>query len=248
MMTDKQRYLFDLQGFLKIESMLPRETCEQLVRDLEAHGVTDVDNDPSKSRFRDMFLWDQAWRDLIDHPTIMPILQEMLGERFRLDSAYGMAASAKKAPANHSLHHEAGMFYHGCYYVTHNNVMHNGLIVVSFALTDIEPGAGGFGCIPGSHKAIYKTPDEYFNLPDNPLAVQVPQKAGDVVIFTEALTHGTMPWTSTTAERRSVLLKYCPHYMQWTPGLVEHDDALLTERQRLIVRGPYVRDRELVEV
>jgi hypothetical protein len=34
-------------------------------------------------------------------------------------------------------------------------------------------------------------------------------KAGDVVIFTEALTHGTMPWTA-DVQRRSVLFRYSP--------------------------------------
>src|SRR5690606_19047212 len=124
--------------------------------------------------------------------------------------------------------------------------MHNGLIVVSFALTDIDPGIGGFACIPGSHKALYKTPQKYYSVENNPIAIQVPQKAGDVVIFTEALTHGTMPWRNKTGERRSVLLKYCPHYMQWSTRTMEVNTDQLTERQRLILQGPYVANRELV--
>lgn len=246
MMTDEQKYLFDLQGFLKLEGVLSPEQLDRMVGDCEAHGVSTQDNDPNKARFRDFFAWGEDWRNLIDHPTLLPILHEIIGERFRLDHAYGMAASASAPPGNHGLHHEAGMFHHGCYYATHGQRMHNGLIVVSYALTDIEPGMGGFACIPGSHKALYSTPKKYYSIEDNPVAIQVPQKAGDVVIFTEALTHGTMPWRSTKGHRRSVLLKYCPHYMQWSTRTMEVDDADLTDRQRLILQGPYVANRELV--
>jgi hypothetical protein len=48
--------------------------------------------------------------------------------------------------------------------------MYNGLTAVAYNLTDVNPGEGGFGCIPGSHKS----------------------KAGTAIIFTEALTHGTL--------------------------------------------------------
>ena len=70
-------------------------------------------------------------------------------------------------------------------------------------------------------------------------------KAGDVLIFTEALTHGTMRWTA-SHERRQILLKYCPHYMQWSGVVIDvHIDGL-TDRQKLILEGPHVWQRETV--
>jgi ectoine hydroxylase-related dioxygenase (phytanoyl-CoA dioxygenase family) len=136
------------------------------------------------------------------------------------------------------------MFEHGCYYVTHGSRMHNGLIVVSWALTDIGENAGGFCCIPGSHKAVFPMPGRLFHIDGNPLVRQIPQKAGDVVIFTEALTHGTWPWTDPNGERRSVLMKYSPHYMQWGQKPMDaHGIGGLTERQRLLLEGAYVWQR-----
>jgi ectoine hydroxylase-related dioxygenase (phytanoyl-CoA dioxygenase family) len=87
-------------------------------------------------------------------------------------------------------------------------------------------------------------PGHLFQIDGNPLVRQVPQKAGDVVIFTEALTHGTWPWTDPNGQRRSVLLKYAPHYMQWGQKPMDADAVPgLSERQRLLLEGAYVWQR-----
>lgn len=75
----------------------------------------------------------------------------------------------------------------------------------------------------------------------------VHQKAGDAVIFTEALTHGTLPWTA-THQRRSILFKYSPGHASW--GHERYDDALrdlmTDEDQKLILEPPYVYQRKPV--
>lgn len=47
-------------------------------------------------------------------------------------------------------------------------------------------------------------------------------------------------------ERRAALLKYCPHYMQWSGRPMNSEIDGLTERQKLILQGPYVAQREAV--
>jgi hypothetical protein len=86
-------------------------------------------------------------------------------------------------------------------------------------------------------------PREYFRIEGNPLVRQVPQKAGDALIFTEGLTHGTWPWRDPAGRRRSLLLKYAPLYAQWAQRPMESDIDGLTERQKLILEGPYVSQR-----
>lgn len=247
MMTPEQRFIFDLQGYLLLENVLPPARVQSMCADMEQHGIREPDNNPYKSRFGGFLSWGESWRSLIDDAHVLPVLSELLGPRFRLDHAYGMAMSADIKDEGEGLHHHAGMFYHGSYYVTHGTTMHNGLVVVSFALTDIEPGMGGFACIPGSHKALYPVPKQWYGLADNPMVRQVPQKAGDVLIFTEALTHGTMPWRNPNTERRSALLKYCPHYMQWSSQVMPDDIEGLTPKQKLILQGPSVMSRPKVE-
>jgi len=250
MMTDEQRFLFDLQGYLVVPGVLDPGQVERMLTVMDEHSVNPPEENTDDYRFGNFLRWGDDYRNLIDHPTILPILEDLLGPRFRLDHAYGMATAPRHGEVQmskgNSLHHHAAMFEHGCFYVTHGNKMHNGLIVVSYSLTDIGPGAGGFCCIPGSHKALYEMPDRWYQLQDNPLVQQIPQRAGDALIFTESLTHGTWPWSDPNAQRRSVLMKYTPHYMQWAAGVMNSEIEGLTERQKLILQGPYVHSRATV--
>lgn len=246
-MTDEQRYLFDLQGFLVLPGVLKADELDTMQRQMTELGPAEPQNNPEQSRFHKFLAWGPLWRNLIDHPAILPVLFDLLGPKFRLDHAYGMAMRAGGQQGGEGLHHEAGMFQHGAYYVTHRDRMHNGLIVVSWAITDAPLGSGGFCCIPGSHKALYPTPKGWHKVEDNPYVRQIPMKAGDVVVFTEALTHGTMAWKNTQNERRAVLLKYCPGYMSWVRWVMKADEIPgLTPRQRLILESPGVHPRETV--
>ena len=250
MMSDEQRFLFDLQGYLLVPDVLDAPTIARMLGEMDAHSVDPPEGNSDNYRFGDFLRWSDDYRGLIDHPTLLPIVAELLGPRFRLDHAYGMATRpgipAAPPTEGYTLHHQAGMFDYGCYYVTHGNRLHNGLIVVSWALSDIEPNAGGFCCIPGSHKSTFPMPPPLYQIDGNPLVKQIPQRAGDVVIFTEALTHGTWPWNDPNGQRRSVLLKYSPHYMQWAPQAMDSAFDGLSERQKLILQGAGVWQRPLV--
>jgi ectoine hydroxylase-related dioxygenase (phytanoyl-CoA dioxygenase family) len=245
MITPQERYMFDVQGYIVIKDVLDAQTVELMRQDMAKAGIAHAEDQPGATRFGDFLKWGKAWRDLIDQPRIFPFLMELLGDKFRLDHAYGMAmrVTGKPPVEGGEMHHEADMYTYGCYYLNNGRQMHNGLIVVSYALTDIQENAGGFICIPGSHKASVPMPREFHSMKGNPMFKQIPQKAGDVLIFTESLVHGTMPWTSTTGERRSVLLKYCPGYMQWSSGIPAGSIPELTERQAKILSAALVHQR-----
>jgi ectoine hydroxylase-related dioxygenase (phytanoyl-CoA dioxygenase family) len=110
------------------------------------------------------------------------------------------------------------------------------LVAVQWALVDHNPGRGGFLCVPGSHKANFPRPAEVAA----GMAVEVPMKAGDVVIFTEALTHGTSTWQG-PRQRRTLLYKYSPGNSAWSHEVWPAE--LLnscTSRQRLLLQPPSV--------
>jgi hypothetical protein len=209
-------------------------------------------NDPNKSRFQ--FLDRGAdFHSLIDDPQTLPLLQEFIGPNLRLDHAYGMSMSSAGAAGGEGLHLGGGMFQHGSYYVTHGERIHNGLLVVSFALCDVPKGVGGFCCVPGSHKQLVATPpslrgtDAANGHRSNTIVVQPELKAGDALFFTEALRHGTLAWTEPRWERRGLLLKYCPHYMAYSPTPIDYSewpskDALSEQQQGLLERA-YVWER-----
>ncbi len=140
------------------------------------------------------------------------------------------------------LHGGGTPFDPGQYYHWLNGKMHNGLTVVAYNLRDVNPGDGGFGCVPGSHKANVPYPKEWRDLSDfKPFMRAVTGPAGTAVIFTEALTHGAMPWTG-AGERRTLFFKYSPFPLSWSAGYYNPDDyAGISEAQRLILEAPNAR-------
>ena len=108
------------------------------------------------------------------------------------------------------LHGGATPFDPAQYYLLRDGQIRCGLVAVQWALVDHPPGGGGFCCVPGSHKASFPLPGR----PDGGLVVEVPLAAGDLVLFTEALTHGTLDWQG-PAVRRTLLYKYSPGSSTW---------------------------------
>ena len=130
------------------------------------------------------------------------------------------------------------------YYHFRNGRMYNGLTVVAWNLADTGPEQGGFCCIPGSHKVNYPCPPEIRNAHLDSGCVVVPEAgAGSVVIFTEALTHGTAPWRA-EHQRRSLLYKYSPAQQSWhKTHLAAPEGVELTQRQQLLFEPPYFSGR-----
>jgi len=117
--------------------------------------------------------------------------------------------------------------------------MYNGLTVVAYALKDVNPGDGGFACIPGSHKSNYPAPKDWLDLQTPaPCAQAVPALAGSAILFTEALTHGTLPWHGAD-ERRTLFIKYCPKHMAYWRGYpTEEGWEGLSDEARQVLRTP----------
>ena len=119
--------------------------------------------------------------------------------------------------------------------------MLNGLSVVTFFLSDAEKGDGGFACLPASHKTNFPQhlPGDvrrFERIPD--YMVQPEVKAGDALIFTEALIHGTMPWTA-NHERRAFLYKYSPGNLAYSQNYYNPDEYFQpSDQQRRILSPP----------
>ena len=87
--TEDERFLFDLQGFIKLEAVLDEDQLDRMRKQMVAAGIKDPQNDPDKSRWGEFLGWSDDYRNLIDHPRVLPWLFELLGSKFRLDHAYG---------------------------------------------------------------------------------------------------------------------------------------------------------------
>ena len=245
-MNEMQQYLFDLQGYLVIENVLSPDEVAALNQLLDQHEIPAPGEEqrfgaaPEGSGF---LHWGQPFCDLLDHARIMPVLRFRLGDCFRLDRIYGL--SAREGLPRGPLHSDYGATkptsraQPGEYYQSPDPEILNGFVVVGWNLSATGPDYGGFCCIPGSHKSNYKLPQKIHDAPEETSCVLTPSvPAGSVVLFTEALTHGTTAWTG-KHERRSLLYKYCVSQMAWLAKRVQPPTNVdLTSRQKILFLEP----------
>ena len=241
-MNEQERYLFDLQGLLVVPGALTPAELARLNAIMDDHIARETTPDMQTHRFGRLLGWDKAYRDLIDHPRIVPYLEALLGPQFRLDHDYADVIRQGKGPIGTVLHGGATPFDPAQYYQCRDGRLYNGLTVVAYNLKDVHPGDGGFACVPGSHKSNFVFPRAWQELDDpHPCVQRVTGAAGTAIIFTEALTHGTLPWQGND-ERRTVFFKYSPHPLSWSARYYNADDYVgLSERQRAILEPPNAR-------
>jgi len=240
-MTEAEIFEFDLSGYIIYKDMLSRDQVDHMNGILDGHLADDAHG------FQFLTL-DPVFMELMAYPRTLRIIRTMIGEWMRLDHAYGMQMDKQSVERGHvkpnlhgGLRHDHGEHQ----YQWHDGRMYNGLIVVMYALEDVHPGDGGLICVPGSHKAnmTYRPPV------DSHLVVNPSFMAGDMLIFTEALVHGTTTWTS-DQRRRSLLYKYSPGYSAWASADVLDDARALAadDVQRDLLRPPSVGRRTPVEI
>ena len=238
-MTDEERFLFDLQGFLIVKGVL--SAAELRVLNDAVDEKFDAYAQPSEHwRPHRCSHWGQPLVDLIDHDGLMPYL---LGptSASTTTTASSCAAAMRAAGLHGGSHLRHSWSDH--WYRYQDGLMRNGLTVITFFLTGATEGDGGFACVPGSHKSNYLDllpPDVRNYARPAPYVLQPAVEAGDVLIFTEALVHGTMPWTA-DHERRCLLYKYSPGHSAWDRDgydLADYRSFHLAERRRRIMQPP----------
>lgn len=251
-MTEDEKYLFDLQGFLLVKQAISADVLSVMnlwIEEREKEAPEWRNNYPS------ILAWGLPFQNLLDNDKILPYLVELMGDELRLDHDY--AIFAKGDTPGGGLHGGSSPYDPAQYYHNYRGRMYSGLTVASYALTDALMEDGGFACIPGSHKASFPLPSHYHSL-DNPTAVvmRVPVQAGDCVLFTEALTHGTLPWKA-EHQRRNLFLKYSPKHLSWADryyypaegnSVTRLLENKLTDNQRALLAPPSVHNHPQVHL
>jgi hypothetical protein len=241
-MNVQERYLFDLQGYITVPGALGAAELRTLNAIWDEHIALDMAADATTRRWGNLLDWGAEFRRLIANPRIAPYLVEIVGERYRLDHDYADLIRTGKGPIGTRLHGGGTPFDPSQYYRFQDGRMHNGLTVVAYALRDVNPGDGGFGCVPGSHKSNYRFPDEWRELDQlRPFMHAVTGPAGTAILFTEALTHGTLPWRG-AGERRTLFFKYSPHPVSWAARYYDAGpSADLNDVERAVLEAPNAR-------
>jgi hypothetical protein len=241
-LTPEETFVFDLQGYLLLKGVLTPDEVARL-NEVAGQRFPASTGHSGERTAPDVLLWGEPYLSLLDHPKVVPYLRGVIGSRFRLDHDY--AISMTQGASRGALHGgEGGM--DDWWYACRNGVIRNGLCALIYCLTPAGAGDGGFACIPGSHKSQYLSalPPEVrqFQRPAS-YVVQPAVEAGDAILFTEALVHGTMPWNG-HHERRIVLLKYGPGHCASSDRFYDLSAfPTLTDRRRLILSPPSLYNR-----
>lgn len=245
-LTSEQKFLFDLEGYLVLPGVLSAAECDSLSALADQAWPRQPEDGPFR-RTEAVSLWGKPFLDLMDHPKLLPVLVELIGSRLRIDHDY--CIFMEKGASAMDIHGGPRRIETDHWYYYSDGIMRNGLTVATFALTDSREGDGGFVCVPGSHKTNFmqhlpkavRTHEELPHYVRNP-----PLSRGDVLIFTEALMHGTRPWQA-DHERRALLYKYSPPHSTWRIkpyALDDYPDA--TAQQRRLMAPPSVENHQKV--
>ena len=258
-MTEEERYLFDINGYIVVPGVLSADdiALANAAVDLHAgeiqtwprdhplsYGSEALKGTTGRGDLNGALSWEapygRPFRDMLVNQKVARCLQEILGTGFRLDHDLDIITMCKGAEG-HELHGSSGPgFDRHQYYIVRDGKMHNGLTVAAYQLTDVNPGDGGLCLVPGSHKGNFTCPkrlrrgEAY-----GEFVKQITCKAGDCVIFTEAVTHGTLPWTA-EHQRRTALYRFSPGNMAYVPhAWSEEMLELMNSEQRLVLEPPY---------
>jgi len=249
-MDAEEKYLFDLMGFLVLPQVLAREEVDELNALIDSYDLWRKAksgeepawvNDPNFMTVGAPHTWDEPFRRLLAHPRIMPYLKTLVGPKFRYD--HGHALLMRPGAKQLGLHGGATPWDPAQEYRYRDGDILNGLVVVSYALSDAGVDDGGFAVVPGSHKANFAVPPQYIKFEKTgPWVLRVAVKAGDAILFSEACTHGTWPWRA-QHERRSLLYKFAPGHSAWAspyPSPADAPELDYPEQLKRILDQPYV--------
>ena len=147
---------------------------------------------------------------IVRDPMLKSLHRTLAGGNFYLSSTYYIE---KWGPARGGPLHNSGYpkdrHFHYEYDHTGQRFLCSSTrsVVILTDMSKLENGP--FAAIPGSHKANFPCPYEMDDARKNPMAVPVYAAPGDVLIFSEGMTHNAYPVTNDSL-RRSVFFNYSP--------------------------------------
>ena len=225
-MTEEQRYLLDLWGYLHIRGAFAGDDLDEARTAAERYVSAKPEELPpgfgiEGKRHLHGFAFDKALERLATHRSIWPIIKEMTKGRPRLTSGTLQINNPNEQKDALRLHCAKDDYGWDAmrWDVRDGRVFCNHVVAFPY-LTDVNPGDGGLLVVPGSHKSNFERPGTAFNggiiedpeeLPDG--VVNVTPKAGDIVIMSEGVTHGALPWTPQDRMRMYLVLRYHPQYV-----------------------------------
>uniref|UniRef100_A0A7S4A995 Phytanoyl-CoA dioxygenase n=1 Tax=Pseudo-nitzschia australis TaxID=44445 RepID=A0A7S4A995_9STRA len=215
-MTEDEKYLFDLNGYLIVRGVLTPEEVADANAAIDRHADemversdTDLRNakqgtkyfgqGPGRMDLGRCLEWGEkdskVFKSILAHPLLVPVFHGILGKGYRMDHM-PMVLAQNKGSEGFQLHGGTIDCSSGAYnpylaYHCHHGSITTALLGCNVMLRDHNPGDGGFCIVPGSHKSNFKMPKGMVDGEKyEEFVVQPATKAGDVVLFSEGTVHG----------------------------------------------------------
>jgi len=216
--TESEKFLFDIQGYLILRDAIDCDLVEALDHAVVQNEAFDHDeswadglpivtaqhfikdhNVEHQVRLNGLPRLDPIFDRLIGHPSVLPYLKEFMGEPQLVNTWSISKYEGRSATGwHHGLPTEE--------YTVRDSMIRSPMLNVVTMLTPNHPGDGCFIVIPGSHKKNFNlNPRWRIAGLNTPGAIEITGDPGDVMLFTEALTHAGAAKTTT---RRRTTLQY----------------------------------------
>jgi ectoine hydroxylase-related dioxygenase (phytanoyl-CoA dioxygenase family) len=266
--TEMEIYLFDLRGYLILENALTAEEVAELNAGIDAllpaesgewigyvHGTNFGANDGLN--FQQIYEAGEPFEKLIDHPSWFEKIKYFVGGEGSFDWLNGPLfidenfANLRGPGEAIPLHSGAHECVKRTQYMVKNGKFMCGQVNILIALTDMMPGDGATMVIPGSHKSNFAHPHfaqhDWNSAPsvDGVIgAVEANMKAGDALLFVDAISHGAAKRTN-PGQRRNIVYRYGPSWGNFRHGYESSPELLerLTPQRRQIVRPLQLKPR-----
>jgi hypothetical protein len=262
--TEIERYLFDLRGYLVLKGALSRAelaACNATLDEVQDfvgtgwHGNVHLHHDPKGQEgllLQQVYEAGPVWESLLDHPAWYDKAVHFIGsdDPENFDGNHGPAfvdecfASVRRPGEAVRLHSGGHVRTIRTQFRYHNGRFHCGQINALMALNDIGPGDGATMLIPGSHKANLPHPQtvpvslrhEHRSVDGIEGAIEVHLDAGDVLLFVDAIMHGSARRV-TPGQRRIAVYRYGPSWGSFRLPFRPSEALLerLTPRRRQLV-------------
>lgn len=233
-MTVEQRLFFETNGYLVFPNLLSLDELAHLQATAErAEQVWREDptrlgiRKPNLQQVQAPIEYDDAFLNLMAHPTIFPIVRELVGDDIQMiDNDYFISPPHTES---HALwHHDVGQpgIYHP----------RSTLMVKAFyLLSDVPKGGGGTAVLPGSHRFPLDFPLPQVDNPDTmPCHVRMEYPAGTCYLFHCRIFHAALN-NSTDITRRVLIYNYGHFFMKMWQGY-EPSEALKAKAKTRVMR------------
>jgi hypothetical protein len=238
-MDIRDRYLFDLNGYLVLRSLLQVEQVSELNDKINVidpwRRLADLELDLAETSWwhvtSDSFLkwvfgrcrdhlqigpvleWGECFKNVPHEPALAATVTELVGRDFYVDHANLILA--RRGGVGFDMHGGLVPYRKHQYYAVRDGQFDVGMLVVVIPLTPQTATSGGLTIVRGSHKANFPPPERITDveLADLWWSDKLTLHPGDAIVFSEASAHGVIPW-SAEWERRAILLKIFPSHIR----------------------------------